>query len=543
MPPDSGPTLSDVLAAVRAYMDVTPDEAGYIIVGLAVAVAKQLADEESLWLILTGASGSGKTEAIRLPALVADSRVDELTRAGLLSWTPGKKPRRTGLLTQIPPVAFVTISDFSTVVTMGDREARARMFGMLRVVYDGRVYRALGGMPGVEDGVLEWEGHLTILAGATNAIDSHLSFEAAMGERWLLFRVAESDAERARSRAVFSIDREAVPAARRHAQELTATLVERARTRIPKSLTDETRDAIVDAATFCAHARTGVQFEGTGKYRVPVGLPAPEEPMRLAGQLYRLARCLVALGLDEQAAASFAVRAACDSVPLARFRALREVAGTEQATVSSVHRALGRGNRWAAKWELTALEAIGMVDVDGTSEDEDAKAVRVYTLRDEYRKVYESAASFYTPLSLREGDTTHTYKGGTDSHTPEAAPDAASRDWYGDEPTPETSENGAQPASGGDTKRARDEEAADPLPAPSVSAASVNRASARDGAYDARSAEAYVRNVLWMIPPNDRANDLRYQYPDVPDSEITRLRQLAADLEAHESGLFQGGRS
>lgn len=79
--------------------------------------------------------------------------------------------------------------------------------------------------------------------------------------------------------------------------------------------------------------------------------------------------------------------------------------------------------------------------------------------------------------------------------------------------------------------------------APSVSAASVNRASARDGAYDARSAEAYVRTVLWMIPPNDRANDLRYQYPDVPDSEITRLRQLAADLEAHESGLFQGGRS
>ncbi len=132
-----------VLEAVRHYLDVTPDEAGYIIVALAVAVAKQLDDEEPLWLILAGPSGSGKTEAIRLVALVADSRVDELTRAGLLSWTPGRKAKRTGLLAQIPDVAFVTISDFSTVVTMGDREARARMFGMLRVVYDGRVYRSI----------------------------------------------------------------------------------------------------------------------------------------------------------------------------------------------------------------------------------------------------------------------------------------------------------------------------------------------------------------------------------------------------------------
>jgi hypothetical protein len=331
---------------------------------------------------------------------VADCRVDELTRAGLLSYSSlGKKVRRTGLLTRVPPVAFVTISDFSTVVTMGDREARARMFGMLRVVYDGRVYRSIGGQPASEGEALEWEGHLTLLAGATNAIDTHLSFEATLGERWLLFRLDEADAARARRRTVFSTERTQVPELRARAQELAAALIVTARERVPQRLSDETRDQIVDAAVFCAHARTGVQFEGTGKYRIPIGLPMPEEPMRLAGQLNRLARCLVAIGLDERQAARYAVRAACDSVPLARFRALREVSDSPMASVASVHRAIGRGNRWAAKWELMALEAIGMINVDGISEDDDPAAIRVYSLKDEYRGVYESVGSFFNSLS------------------------------------------------------------------------------------------------------------------------------------------------
>jgi hypothetical protein len=394
------PTLNTVLEAARRYLDVTQDESGYLVAALAVAVSKQLDDEDPLWMILAGASGSGKTEAIQLPALVADSRVDELTRAGLLSWTKDKKPRRSGLLTQIPSSAFVTISDFSTVVTMGDREARARMFGILRVVYDGRVTRALGGQPAGQDEVLDWEGHLTLLAGATHVIDTHFSHEAALGERWLIFRVEESDAARARSRALFSVKREQIPEARRRAQELARELVLSARRRIPRQLGEAARDRILDAATLCAHARTGVTFEGTGRNRVPIGYPAPEEPMRLAGQLDRLARCLIALGLAEEQAAAFAVRAACDSVPLARFRALREVAESPEATVASVHRAIGRGNRWGAKWELIALEAIGMVEVEGTPEDEDPKAIRVYRLAEQYQEVYESVGSFYTPLSL-----------------------------------------------------------------------------------------------------------------------------------------------
>ena len=106
---------------------------------------------------------------------------------------------------------------------------------------------------------------------------------------------------------------------------------------------------------FVAHARTGVVYEGQGKHRTILGIPTPEEPTRLVGQLHRLARCAVALGVDEPNALRLATAAALDSVPLARMRALGAIAEITdygaRASVTDVQRALKRGNWWAAKWE------------------------------------------------------------------------------------------------------------------------------------------------------------------------------------------------
>lgn len=100
------PTLQDVLAAVRSYLEMDATEAVVVAVVLAVAVARDLTDEEPLWLMVVGPPGGGKTEVVSLCKLMADGRIDELTRAGLLSWsTFGRKARGTGLLTRIPPVA------------------------------------------------------------------------------------------------------------------------------------------------------------------------------------------------------------------------------------------------------------------------------------------------------------------------------------------------------------------------------------------------------------------------------------------------------
>jgi hypothetical protein len=249
-----------------------------------------------------------------------------------------------------------------------------------------------------------------LIAAATTAIDSHTSFEGALGERWLMLRLAESTAERARRRARFAVDRDKVPALRAAAQETTRRLVDAAKTRIPSRLDPELVARLVDVATFVAHARTGVQHEGQGRGRVIVGLPTPEEPTRLIGQLARLARCSIALGLTAEGALALATTAAVDSVPLARIKALRAVAATGEAgaTVADVHRALGRGNRWAAIWELDAVEAIGLVHVEGPPRDENPGAARIYRLNPEWREVYENVLLPYvSPLHKErssEGD-------------------------------------------------------------------------------------------------------------------------------------------
>jgi hypothetical protein len=388
--------LDQVMTSIRRYLDVAQGEEAFLLAALVAAVSKQLTDEEPVWLMLVGPPSSGKSEAIRLLDETAHRRVDELTRAGLLSWSVGggKKTKRAGILTRVPPHALITVSDFSTVITASDREGRARMFGMLRVVYDGHVYRGIAGEPAGADegGELEWSGHLTLIAAATPAIDAHTSFEGALGERWLTLRLPESDAQRAIARARYVVDRRDLGAHREIAQRLACELILEARRRIPAALPPAFVDRLVNLAVFVAHARTGVQYEGTGKHRVILGVPTPEEPTRLIGQLTRFARCALALGCTQEQALELSIALGMDSIPLARMRALRAVADAADpgATVSEVHRAMIRGNRWAAIWELDALEAIGLIDVDGPPRDEDPKATRVYRLAADYRQVYES---------------------------------------------------------------------------------------------------------------------------------------------------------
>lgn len=441
MPPDHASLraeLERLLTDVRRYLDLDDGEEPFVLCALAAAVSKALTGEDPLWLFLIGPPGGGKTEAIRLLDKLVDQRVDELTRAGLLS--RDKKGRRVGLLTRVPDFAFVTISDFSTVATMGDREARARMYGMLRVVYDGHVYRSIGGDVAADGDELEWSGHLTVVAGATPAIDAHTSIEAALGERWLTVRLPESSTERARRRARFVVGRDEVPPYREDAQTRTRDLVIRARTRIPRQLAAEHVERLVDAATLVATARTGVPFEGQGRGRVIVGIPVPEEPTRLVGQLARLARCAAALGLTADEAVALATRAALDSIPLARMRALTAVAesGDDGTTVSGVLRGLGRGSRWTAIWELDALEAIGLVEATGPSRDEDPSATRLFTLAADWQEVYTSVASSLTALSTREDYGGKTLRSCT--------PPAAEEDWSSEPGPPST--NGSRNGNG-----------------------------------------------------------------------------------------------
>jgi hypothetical protein len=168
--------------------DVTPV---YAVLG---AVAANLLPGDPVWLGLIGPPSSAKTEILnstsKLPNVV---QAATLTPAGLLSGTPKKQHTpgaKGGLLRQIGEFGYVVLKDFGSILSMRP-DAKAEVLAALREVYDGAWTRHLGSDGGR---TLSWSGKIGLLFGATGVIDSHYGVIGAMGDRFLLSRLAPTGA-------------------------------------------------------------------------------------------------------------------------------------------------------------------------------------------------------------------------------------------------------------------------------------------------------------------------------------------------------------
>lgn len=360
--PDRGP-LDRLLTHLRTWQDGT--DLGHVVFALAVAVSAAETTGDPLWGMIVGPPSSGKTEAVRTLDETADDRVDELTAAALLSWSRAKQPKATGVLTRVPNPALLTVGDFSTVLATSDHGGRDQLFSLLRRVYDGAVTRDLGNAPSA----LRWEGHLTILAAVTPAIDDYSSHADALGPRWLYLRMDEVPrAARRRAAGRRTTD---LAGKRATARAAARNVVLTARGHLRNvSLTDDMLTALGDAAIVVAAARGAVPRDGYGRREV-IGMPVVEEPHRLVGQLQLLTRSLLALGLDDVEALHLAIRAALDTVPRTRLAVLHALANGEVHTVSTLAEAAGL-NRKVARFavedlrevELTCCPVEDKADVD-----------------------------------------------------------------------------------------------------------------------------------------------------------------------------------
>lgn len=335
------------------------DDVGPTLFVLAVAVAAVDTRGEPLWGMMVGPPSSGKTENVRMLDNVADDRTDELSAAGMLSWSKGKTPRPVGILTRIPDPALVTVGDFSTVLAGSDRNAKDQLFSALRRVYDGALTRDLGnaGAP------LRWAGRLAILAAVTPAIDAYTAHADALGPRWLYLRMTELDPDRRRKAAARRVTD--LAGKRRTAREITARIVAAGRAAVAAvDLTDEALEALADAAVVCCHARGDVPRDGYGRREI-LGMATVEEPHRLVAQLQALARAAVAIGAPEHLAVALARRAALDTVPRARAAALRALSGGEVRSM----RGTARAAHMAPTVAMRALEDLRELGLTTCTED------------------------------------------------------------------------------------------------------------------------------------------------------------------------------
>jgi hypothetical protein len=364
-PPPAGRVgpVGELLELLSRYVHL--DDPGHVWFALAVAVSAAL-DGDPLWGMLIGPSSSGKTEAIRALDGLAEP-VDELTAPALLSWTHGRQPRPTGVLTRIGERGLVTVGDFSTVLATSDRGGRDQLFALLRRAYDGQVTRDLGNAPAP----LRWAGRLTVLAACTPAIDNYASHTDQLGPRWLYYRLAagSSAAKRATSRKA-RLRAGQLATYRRQGAELAGRIVPAARQRAATvALSEAAAERLDDLAIVCCFGRAVVPRNAYGRREIE-GLAIVEEPPRLVAQLLLLARGLLALGMPEPATVGLCRRAALDSMPAVRRGLLEALATQGAVTVSEAARRVGC-HRHVARMALEELGAIGLAACPDLDDDPD----------------------------------------------------------------------------------------------------------------------------------------------------------------------------
>lgn len=354
---------SAITDALRAYCHLEDETPVHF--ALAVAVAAHL-DGDPLWGLIVGSPSGGKTEAIRTVEAVADDQLDEVTAAGLLSWSKARKPRPTGLLTRIGSPAFATIADLSTLLAGSDRGQRDMTYALLRRVFDGSVTRELG-----QQEPLHWKGKLSLLAAATQDVDRYASHADALGPRWLYLRVPELSAEGRRLAAEkareYAHEKTEMRAAAQHA---ACDLVVAALRQLPNVLVTAMAGGIIDRAAIVASlGRAAVPRTGYGAREV-IGEAVREEPMRLVGQLTSLHHALLALGAHEAVALQIVQRAALDSMPLTRRKVLSVLATGEVVTAADIARRV-HSDRKVVRFALEDLHVIGACRYEGDDQDDE----------------------------------------------------------------------------------------------------------------------------------------------------------------------------
>lgn len=305
---DRSPTNLSKLAKVFRKWLYIPDFGGVLAVLGSYAANKLTGDP--VWLLLVGPSSAGKTQVLASLSKRPDVHTaSTLTEASLLSGTPNKEKAeeaRGGLLREIGAYGIILLKDFTSTLSM-PHEARRATLAALREIYDGNWTRRLG----VDGGTtLSWEGKIGIIAGCTQAIDSHHAVMSAMGERFLLYRMKKADEVKLAMTALDQSNSEL----EMH-QELADVVGElfEGLNGFPEQLSQAHKERISALATLTARCRSSVERDG--RTREIVLIPESEAPGRLAKQLSMLLQGMRAIGTSEEHGWIILNRVALDCIP------------------------------------------------------------------------------------------------------------------------------------------------------------------------------------------------------------------------------------
>jgi len=352
--------LSAAHAAFRKWLGSDYDM-GVLNAVLAAAASNKL-DGDPVWLLVIGGSGNAKTETVSslrgAGAYVTSTIASE---GALLSATASKERSNTatgGLLRSLGKRSVLVLKDFTTILSMSDRNSRSAVLAALREIYDGYWQRNVGSDGGQS---LEWKGTITLIGACTTAWDSAHAVVALMGERFVLVRSDARNSEarlKAGRQAIMNTGHETEM---REELEASVKLVLRGINKtVEFSLSGDEEELILRAANLVTFARTAVEYDHRGKLTY---VHAPEAPTRFAKELTQLARGALAIGLDRHSAIKLALRCAKDSMPPLRLACLLDIAHHGQSSIQEVRQRIQQP--WSAvERHLQALHGLGLLTMN-----------------------------------------------------------------------------------------------------------------------------------------------------------------------------------
>jgi hypothetical protein len=348
-----GTALQDALEVFGRWLyldDIAP------VLAVAAAVVANLAEGDPVWLLVVGPPSSGKTEILSalagLPYIVPAAAI---TEAALLSGTPRKERSggaTGGLLRRVGEFGILLTKDFTSVLSQ-HRDTAAQATAALREIYDGTWDRPLGADGGR---TLHWHGKCGFIGGVTPSYDRYWSVTNALGDRYLLLRLPETDpakqARAARAHARQGQQMRGELAAAMSALIATADLA-------AVGVSDEDGERLDQLAIYAARTRTAVTRNGyTGEIEV---LPEPEGPARLVKALCQLSGGLSALGVGDVTRWSLLGHVAIDCTPAIRTALLRRlIASAEPLRTAQLATEVGLVTKTAGR-VLSDLALVGVV--------------------------------------------------------------------------------------------------------------------------------------------------------------------------------------